>query len=220
MSDYTNGKIYKIIGSGLTYYGSTIQSLKARMRQHENIKSVCSSKQIIDNGEYEVVLVENYPCNCKKELLMRERYYVENNECVNKNKPVILDDEWPAYQQKFYQENINYFKEYRQKNRDRILDYNKKRYQEKKEYHKQYKDEHYEEIQHYKAQYRKNNKEKISLHKKKYHQENIEKIREYKKKYREENKEKLSIKAKNYYQMKKYKAQFEKVLQELLLYFR
>jgi hypothetical protein len=32
-------------------------------------------------------LVENYSCNSKKELETRERYYIENNECVNKNMP-------------------------------------------------------------------------------------------------------------------------------------
>jgi hypothetical protein len=39
------------------------------------------------------VLVENYPCNSKDELKARERYYIENNDCVNINVPTITTKE-------------------------------------------------------------------------------------------------------------------------------
>ena len=47
----------------------------------------CSSKEIIELGNYDICLVETYPCKSKEELHMRERFYIEQNECVNKNIP-------------------------------------------------------------------------------------------------------------------------------------
>lgn len=89
---YENGKIYKITGSGLTYYGSTIQLLNDRLAQHKH-KQLCSSKQIFDLGEYKIELVENYSCENKKQLLWRERWYIDNNDCINKLNPIISEEE-------------------------------------------------------------------------------------------------------------------------------
>ena len=75
--DYTNGKIYKIIGRGMTYYGSTTQRLSKRFWSHKLLK--CSSKIIMETNEAVIVLVELFPCKSKEELFARERYYIENN---------------------------------------------------------------------------------------------------------------------------------------------
>ena len=40
----------------------------------------------MDNGDCNIHLVEECPCDNKKELLIRERYYIDNNECVNIRK--------------------------------------------------------------------------------------------------------------------------------------
>ena len=97
MSDYSQGKIYKIISSecDLVYYGSTCITLKERLIKHksdykyylEGKKNYMTSFVIIEKGNYEIVLVEDYPCNSKAELHLRERFYIENNECVNKCIP-------------------------------------------------------------------------------------------------------------------------------------
>jgi hypothetical protein len=60
------------------------------------------------------VLVEKFPCESKDELHARERYYIENNECVNKYIPNRTNAE-------YRQDNIIHLKahakEYREKNR-------------------------------------------------------------------------------------------------------
>ena len=94
MPNYSNSKIYKIVckTTGLTYYGSTTATLKSRLRDHTYYKKGnrdCSSQPIIDGNNSEIVLVEDYPCETKEELLWRERYYIENNECVNIQIPIV-----------------------------------------------------------------------------------------------------------------------------------
>jgi len=85
--DYQNAKIYKLTGeNGLYYYGSTIRDLNTRLTEHR-----CKSKKhqltskLLTNPTIE--LLENYPCNNKLELLEKERWYIENNECVNRKVP-------------------------------------------------------------------------------------------------------------------------------------
>ncbi len=80
MINYNNSKIYKIVcnNTGLVYYGSTTQKyLTARLEQHRKYKKIynCSSKKIIDGGNYDILLVENVDCNNKDELRSRERFY-------------------------------------------------------------------------------------------------------------------------------------------------
>lgn len=95
MVDYSLGKIYKIKcnTTGLVYYGSTCEpTLSRRLANHKmayqrylkTFKLYCSSYRVLENKNYEIVLVENFPCNSKDELNSRENYYIENFECVNK----------------------------------------------------------------------------------------------------------------------------------------
>ncbi len=88
------GIIYKLEcnETGEVYYGSTTQSFNKRMTEH---KSKCkqwkegkfhyvTSFQIIDRGNYSYSLIETVECEDKSQLEQRERYYIENNECINK----------------------------------------------------------------------------------------------------------------------------------------
>jgi len=95
MPDYQKGKIYKIVcnDTNEVYYGSTCQYLCNRKTCHKDSKNICRSRPIIDRGNWDIVLVEHFPCNSKEELLMRERYYVDNNECINKFRPIISKEE-------------------------------------------------------------------------------------------------------------------------------
>ena len=97
MSRYENGKIYKLV-SNMTnevYYGSTCDSLPKRKSKHKyNFKmwkvgkyGYTSSYKLFEQGEVNIVLVEKFPCNDKYVLFARERFYVDNNECVNKCSP-------------------------------------------------------------------------------------------------------------------------------------
>ena len=90
-------KIYKIIDNTNqnVYIGSTCKTLKERLSKHKsNYKSFLkggyrniTSFKIIKNNDYKIELFENCDIKTKQELLTRERYYIENNECLNKNIP-------------------------------------------------------------------------------------------------------------------------------------
>jgi hypothetical protein len=71
-----------------------------------------TSFDIIKNNNYDIVLIEKCPCNDKEELHKKERFYIENMDCINKIIPTRTS------------------KEYRENNRDMIL-------VKKKEYRKQ-----------------------------------------------------------------------------------
>lgn len=90
--EYQDGKIYKITGGGLTYYGSTKNKLNKRFNIHKNDLN-CASKQIIELGGAIIELVELFPCETLNELLWRERWYIENNECVNIYLPIVTEEE-------------------------------------------------------------------------------------------------------------------------------
>ena len=137
---YKNGKIYKIIDNtnNNIYIGSTIkkylcdrlsghrQSYK-RFLKDNNKKCYCSSFEILKNEEYQIILIENYPCNNRDELHSRERYYIELLNCVNINIPNRTIKEW----YEINKERIKEYKEnWRNENKDKIGIKNKE-YQEK-----------------------------------------------------------------------------------------
>ena len=97
--NYNNGKIYKIVpksGEDEAYIGSTTKErLCQRMQQHRsqyvrykngNGCKVTSyelfDKYGVDNCE--IVLIELVNCNSKDELHIRERFWIESSNCVNK----------------------------------------------------------------------------------------------------------------------------------------
>ena len=97
MSIYQNSKIYKIVNdtNDKIYYGSTTQKyLCSRMAQHRGNYNKTTSKLLGDLKTCKIILVENYPCNTKDELSKRERYFVENFECVNKQLPGRKKEEY------------------------------------------------------------------------------------------------------------------------------
>jgi len=145
MNKYENGKIYKLTGSnGLVYYGSTIQPLKGRIYKHKNkYNSTCSKK--LTNPKIE--LVENYPCNCRGELEMRERWFIENNECVNINI-ARTKEEIDQYNKQYKIDNKEHHKQtdaiYKLKNKETRNKYSKKYYADNKEKTKEYNKQRYE----------------------------------------------------------------------------
>lgn len=99
MTDYSTSKIYKIICNITqeTYIGSTITPLKHRLCQHisdaKHKSQVCASKHIIDRGDFKIELIEDFPCETKQDLLFRERYWIENMDCINKVRPINTTEE-------------------------------------------------------------------------------------------------------------------------------
>lgn len=145
MTDYSKGKIYKIICNitGDIYIGSTVNTLERRLEQHKCHNH--SSKLIIERGDYKILLIEEYPCETKQELLWRERYWIENNNCINNKKPIITKEEkiekWRKLAKEQYlrrpieykEEKKIYDKEYREKNKEIKLKRNKEYYEKNKE---------------------------------------------------------------------------------------
>jgi hypothetical protein len=97
MVNYQQGKIHKIEANGLIYIGSKCEpTLGRRLAQHKgNYKSwlrgnkktsYVTSFRVLYEDNPEITLIESYPCNCKDELIARERHYIETMECVNKFK--------------------------------------------------------------------------------------------------------------------------------------
>jgi hypothetical protein len=70
----------------MTYIGSTASPLPVRLQQHSfrqeqftkyEIGNYCGSFKIIEGSDYKIELIEEYPCNSKTELRMRERYWYD-----------------------------------------------------------------------------------------------------------------------------------------------
>ena len=92
-----NAKIYQIVDNinDNKYIGSTCKTLKTRLSEHKsdykrflkglyhNVKSF----DIIKNNDYNIELLEDCDIKTKNELLARERFFIENNECLNKVIP-------------------------------------------------------------------------------------------------------------------------------------
>jgi len=181
--DYSKAKIYKLTtinNPDLVYYGSTINELYKRKNQHKsNFKNhnlKCTSYKLFELGidDVEITLVESINCNSKEELHQRERFYIENNNCINKFIPNRTQEE------------------YREQNKDKIKEH-------KKEYYEQNKDI----ILKKNNQYREQNKDDILNKKKEYYELNKELLKKKNKEYYELNKELLKKKQKEYYDKKK-----------------
>jgi hypothetical protein len=161
---YTNGKIYKLVSNvtGDVYYGSTINSLKRRLTMHKsNYKQYLKGKtnyttsfKILETGDYDIHLVENYACLCRSQLEAIERVYIENYKCINKNIP---------------QNRENYLK---------IYNKTEKRKKQNRENVKRYYIKNIDVRLKYAEIYRKNNKDKLIEYMKQYREKNIDKLRE------------------------------------------
>jgi len=134
------GYIYKIYDNtnGNIYYGSTKEELSKRMTKHRaNYKRYIEGKgnnvksfEILKNNDYSYSVVEKVEFNEKFELLQKERYYIENNECINKCIPTRTRKEsnknyYDNNKNKIRKYNRDYQKEYRENNKDKIKEYQK-----------------------------------------------------------------------------------------------
>ena len=126
MPIYSEGKIYKIHCNltGEDYYGSTTYTLQVRINSHTSkckkpLNRQCKSRQIIERGNFQIELVENYPCETKRELHVRERYYIDNFPNINHFVPTRTQKEYKETRKEFIKEyNTNWEKEHRQERND------------------------------------------------------------------------------------------------------
>ena len=185
MAKYQNGKIYKITNSETKeiYIGSTCQSLNCRMNNHRaDFKrgGTTSSIEILKYQYPLIVLIEDYPCNSKYELLKREAFYILNNDCVNKQIPARSDDEKKEYDKKWYETN-----------KEEIKAKNMAYYEANKAKKMTYYEANKEEIKAKKMAYYEANKEKVNAKSNEYRDANKEAINEKKRLKRQEAKSNL-----------------------------
>lgn len=116
MGKYYDGKIYKIEckTSGDIYIGSTYCTLNDRLQTHKKYpkEQKIRSYDILQNNNYEILLLENYPCYSKQQLERREGWYQKNINCVNKKIAGRTDQEYRDDHKKESAERskINYLK--------------------------------------------------------------------------------------------------------------
>jgi len=145
MPDYQLGKIYKIVDNtnNNVYIGSTCKILKQRLSGHVSVykhylkgkNNYVTSFDILENNDYEILLVESFPCDYKDELLARERYWTNKIDCINKNKNQGLINEIGRGE---YNKQFN--KQYYVEHQDHL-----------KEKEKQYRKDHHEQIKEWKT---------------------------------------------------------------------
>ena len=191
--DYSKTNIYKIVCNDLTvkdcYVGHTTDMTKRKYRH----KFVCNNEkdkahnfkiyQIIrENGGWEnwdMVLVEKFPCKDKFEACKREReLYEELDAKMNTYRPHRTQEE-------LKEEHRQNDKQYKEKNKEVIA-----------EKQKQYREEHKAEKAEKNKQYNQEHKKQISEYGKQYYQDRKEVLAEKHKQYREDHKEELKEKRK------------------------
>lgn len=166
---YENSKIYKLQHEdGHFYIGSTYAELRERLRGHKKNARQTPNRRVFQhiNNEWDkvrIILIENYPCENKYELLKREDEYIqkelENPLCLNHCRALIGDEEKKVLQKEYYTE-------YYETNKEHI-----------KQRAKNYRDSHKEEINDKQKEYRKTiDREKKREQQQKYLENNRERI--------------------------------------------
>ena len=109
-------KIYQIVCNETdeVYIGKTTRTLELRLQEHKQLD--CTSKQIIDRGDYCIEQIDS--TFDEEESVRLESYYIRNTDkCVNERIPGRTPKEWR-------EENINKVKEHDnkkyQKNKEKI----------------------------------------------------------------------------------------------------
>ena len=133
--------IYKLTdNNNYVYYGSTTRHQK-RLSEHK-----CGSRsmsELMDKDSLKMEILEEYYFDVdtynKKFILNRERYYIENFDCINYLVPGQTHKE---YREKHKEEKKQYNKEYREKHKDKVKDYREKHREETKDYNKEYREKH------------------------------------------------------------------------------
>lgn len=139
MIDYSQGKIYKLVcnTTGKVYIGSTTKKyLSDRLAGHRKNyneylykdRRYITSFEILKGENYKIVLIELFPCKSKDELRMREQYYIDSMDCINKYSAYTTKEEAKIKAQEYRKERYALHKDtikkqindYRQNNKEHI----------------------------------------------------------------------------------------------------
>lgn len=142
MPNYELGKIYKIVDytNDNIYVGSTAEpTLARRLAGHRSsykfwlkgstVKaSRLTSFDILKNDNYNIVLLENWPCESKDQLCAREQIWMDQIDCINHANAKGHDTK--AYNHQYYKNNsedlINKSDIWNKNNKDKRVLINKK----------------------------------------------------------------------------------------------
>lgn len=105
------------------YFGKTIRTLGERLAKHK-CSTNCYSKQIIERGNYDMKQIDQ--CDNEEESIFLEKFYIINNECVNKYIPGRTKKEYDEYVSEYH-------KKYHKKHREKKIQYAKEYYKNNKE---------------------------------------------------------------------------------------
>jgi group I intron endonuclease len=132
---YTKARVYKLTNDQTDdeYVGSTCNPLYKRLGQHkaDSTKERCKNRPLyqlmnkIGKQNFQMVLLEEYPCENREQLRARESYYIKLlKPTLNKIDAVTNNEKRAQYAKDYYKENSNkiveYSRLYREKNGDRI----------------------------------------------------------------------------------------------------
>ena len=165
MPNYANSIIYKLCCKDTSIINIYVGSTTNKTKRKQCHKYCCNNENdkkynlylyqfIRANGgfeNWELIVIENFPCQNKTELETRERYWLEELEgTLNKNVPT-------RNKQEYYEANRDKILEYREENRDKIL-----------EYQKEYSEVNRDKILEYQKKYREANRDTFLEYQKKY----------------------------------------------------
>jgi hypothetical protein len=122
---YEKGKIYKLeCKDGHFYYGSTICELRKRLYQHKESSKkhpyhVYQHINMIGWDKVKIVLIENFPCESRKQLTEKENQYIRenrNNElCLNTILAFHTEETRKIAKKTYYENTIEQRREYEKK---------------------------------------------------------------------------------------------------------
>lgn len=223
---YPIGRVYKMTSGGLVYIGSTKNTLAQRLREHRSdfkrhqngTKAYISSFELFQgDGGVIIELLEEYTDITKAELHKRERYFIENSECVNAAIPYRSKAEHAEIaklnKKAYHEENKEHLakkaKEYQQLHRAHIAE-QAKEYQKLNRVHiaekaKEYRHTNHDKLVENMKEYYELNRDQLLTNMKEYRQLNKAKLAQQKKEYNELNKIKVAERRHAYSQLNKAK---------------
>ncbi len=132
MTQYMNGKIYKIVCNTTNecYIGSTTQTLCKRLATHvqdykKYLKSnhgFVTSYPILERGNYNIILLEEVNCENREQLHRAERKHIETNVCLNHCIPTR---DWKEYREANQQKHDEYMTQWKNENKEHIKEWRK-----------------------------------------------------------------------------------------------
>ena len=114
------GCVYLLTDGEYKYYGSTGMKLNRRLTSHKAPSNNCCSN-VMNKDKLKIIEVEIV--EDEDNLKHRERWWIENNECINKKNPIATEEEKAELHRirskRYYEANKKKCEEANKKCRDR-----------------------------------------------------------------------------------------------------